>query len=289
MERKERTTADLFEDFITSRIIKGCSQRTIMGYREAFGHYLVHSTGELSKGACRAYIVALVQSPMSTASKNHYIGHLRAFFYWLMEEEYIPPFKISLVRGQEPECKAYTQEEVSKLLVCNLRKCNYVEHRCYAIICFILATGARADTIINIKKEDIQGPYIKINTQKNKKASIIPLSPQIQKILRDFMHSWDTESEYLFCNKSEKKLSWNAIRLSMEDYFNKRGVRYKGVHSLRHTFAKMFILNGGNAFVLQKMLGHTTLAMTKRYCSLFGEDCTKEVDQFTPLDNIIKR
>ncbi len=39
-------------------------------------------------------------------------------------------------------------------------------------------------------------------------------------------------------------------------------------HALRHTFASHFIQNGGNIVTLQRILGHSSLAMTMRYARL---------------------
>ncbi len=37
-------------------------------------------------------------------------------------------------------------------------------------------------------------------------------------------------------------------------------------------------------FTLQKILGHSTLAMTRRYVKLFSEDIKEDYDKFSPLD-----
>ncbi len=39
-------------------------------------------------------------------------------------------------------------------------------------------------------------------------------------------------------------------------------------YALRHTFASHFMMNGGNILTLQRVLGHSTLAMTMRYAHL---------------------
>ena len=39
-------------------------------------------------------------------------------------------------------------------------------------------------------------------------------------------------------------------------------------------------------FALQKILGHSTLEMTKRYVKLFSDDIKEDYDKYSPLDTI---
>ena len=68
------------------------------------------------------------------------------------------------------------------------------------------------------------------------------------------------------------------------EYNKKRGVETTGIHRDRHTFAKQWIINGGNVVSLSKLLGHSSLEITQNYIHLLVSDISKQVDEFNVLD-----
>ena len=56
------------------------------------------------------------------------------------------------------------------------------------------------------------------------------------------------------------------------------------VHLFRHTFAKKWILNGGDSFRLQKILGHSTMRMVREYVNMFSNDLKKDFNDYNPLE-----
>ena len=89
--------------------------------------------------------------------------------------------------------------------------------------------------------------------------------------------------DFLFCTETGSQLTENGLRQSIARYNTRRGVQKASIHLFRHTIARKYLIDcGGDAFTLQKLLGHSTLAMTKHYCAIFDADLTKNYDNFSP-------
>ena len=57
--------------------------------------------------------------------------------------------------------------------------------------------------------------------------------------------------DYLFCNVFGQQLVKSTCYHMLYEYNKKRGVETTGIHRYRHTFAKQWILNGGNVVSLE--------------------------------------
>ena len=73
-----------------------------------------------------------------------------------MENEYIEEFKIKLPKVQESVKEIYTDEELKLLLKKpNIKECTFTEFRIWAFENFLVSTGQRLETALNVKIRDI--------------------------------------------------------------------------------------------------------------------------------------
>ena len=110
-------------------------------------------------------------------------------------------------------------------------------------------------------------------------------------ILKEYLRhrSYNDKEEYLFCNVFGQQLVKATCYHMLYNYNKKRGVQTTGIHRYRHTFAKQWILNGGNAVHLSKLLGHSSLDITQNYINLLVTDIAKQVNQTNVLDKFYKK
>jgi site-specific recombinase XerD len=65
-------------------------------------------------------------------------------------------------------------------------------------------------------------------------------------------------------------------------------LRHKIVfHTLRHTYASWLVMSGVDLYTVQRLMGHSTIAMTERYSHLAPNHLKKAVSTFE--DNIKQR
>jgi len=283
-----------FEQFIRVKRNINLSEESIIFYKESVKRFTGFFDGEncccdVTPNVVEDYIEYLKGSYMSSVTVNTYISGLRAILYFFMEREYMPTFKVKRIRQEKKVKNTYTDAELKILLAKpNVKKCNFVEYRDWVISNYLLATGNRLSTVCDLKISDIdfQNHEILLKKLKNRRQYIIPLSVRLEKILLDYLlYRKGVADDYLFCNRHGEKLKKPTLANAIRRYNRSRGVEKTSIHLYRHTFAKNWILNGGDIFRLKSILGHSSIDIVKEYAEMFGSDLKRNFDRFNPLDN----
>lgn len=293
-EVKRTTFKDAEAAFYKHCTIKNLRPQTLKYYEEDLTYFHnnvpVKYVDEITQAVFENFIADELEEGKKISSLNSRIRGLRVFFKFCAEREYMRPLELKLMKEDENIKEPYTDAELHRLLK-KPKSNSWVEWRNWAVINYLVSTGNRASTVLNVKIEDVDfmNMTIFLRTVKNRRQQIVPLSPALRDVLTEYLKTWEwTEDDYLFPSCEGGQLSMRSFQGAIARYNVARGVSKTSIHLFRHTFARNFILAGGGMVQLQTLLGHSTLDMTRHYISIYGLDLQNDYARLNPLDNIIK-
>lgn len=290
---------EAFDLFIRKCKIKNLTDLSISSYEKKMVHFYEfidksEPITAVTKDTVDDYILWLRENTEANdITINSYLRSVRAFLYFCMEDRYIPTFKIQLIKAEKKIKETYTDDELVRLLEKpDVDNCSFSCYKTWVFENYLLGTGNRISTALDLHIGDInfQSGVIILRKTKNRKQQIIPLSATLAEILQGYLQIRGGEADdYVFCNEYGEQASCRTYQQLVRRYNRKRGVEKTSCHTFRHTFAKNWILNSGDMFRLQKILGHSDLTVTKEYVNMFGQDLQMDFEKFNPLDNLKNR
>lgn len=289
--QSRKSVAEVFDDFVMSKMAQGLSDITIATYRQHIrsisNHLDIQKPMEaLTRKDLEAMIVSMRSSGLAHNSISSYCRVFRTFSNWCRDCGLNIP-QLPNIKDKETVKEAYTDAELLALLKRPKKDCSFCDYRNWVIVNFLMNSGCRSSSVRNIQNQDVdlETRQVILRHNKNGKIQTVPLCSQMVSILREYMPVRGGKPEdYLFCDQYGGMLSMNGLRLAIARHNQSRGVQKTSAHLYRHTFARKYLVDcGGDAFMLQRLLGHSTLKMTKHYCAIYDADIAKDYDRFSPL------
>lgn len=243
----------------------------------------------ITQDTITTYVKYLQNKAIEVESINTALRHMRAIVNFYHYQAYCQPIKITLLKTEQKVKDCYTLEELAILLKKpDVKGTSFPEFRTWAAINFLVGTGCRARSLVNVKIQDVDfdNGLVTLTATKNKKQQILPMAESLQQVLKHYLKQRQgVAGDYLFSSESNTRLLESSVYHDIEKYNHSRGVEKVGVHRVRHTFAKNWVLTGGNVFMLQKQLGHSSLIMSQKYANIYDTDL-QGTGQFNLLEKM---
>jgi integrase/recombinase XerD len=155
-----------------------------------------------------------------------------------------------------------------------------------ALFLLLLRTGMRVGELLDLRVTDISLPEKKILIymgEKNYRGRVVYMGEDAVEAAEAWLSIRDSRQEMLFYSSRRPSLSYAAVRNRFTKYLGKAGLSGKGytIHCLRHTFASEMLNAGLRLEVLQQLLGHSSLEVTRQYARL--TDRTREDEYFRAM------
>jgi integrase len=128
------------------------------------------------------------------------------------------------------------------------KACEHEASRGYVLLAAY--TGLRRGHLLRLTHHDVEGDFLRIDRSgKTRKLQLVPLHPKVKAI---------AETLPLGIGDRRLKEDWTAARA-------KCGLAHVRWHDLRHTCASWLVQAGVPIELVAELLGHTSLATTRRY------------------------
>ena len=296
--RSEDRNEYLFKKFLTAKIVKGCTDRTIYFYRKSLDFIFerIHKTvDEVTTDDIRYYLaIRQKRDGISKTTANNELRVLSSFYQYLQSEEIViknPVLKIEKIKERKKKKEAFTELEVERIREAAR---NYREK---AIVDVLLSTGCRVSELVNIKISDINGDKMVVHG-KGEKDRIVYLNAKAVISLEKYLKERNDNNPYVFCggifSKNDKNMISKYQSAKNGEWYKNPGLitdnthtdkgtveqlmrklkKRSGIetgcypHKFRRTCATMALRRGMPIEQVSKMLGHESIETTQIYLDL---------------------
>lgn len=308
-KQSEMTLAKFFDyhkQFISSKLLEGLSSRTLKDHElhmSYFKKYLVEEQRinldrYVDIDIFRGYLMFMVtEKRLNPCTINIRLRTLKCYLKWLFDEghmEFNYSLKLKLVKTPEDTIKPLSDSDVKKMLKAP-DKSTYSGYRDFSLMVLMLDCGIRVGEAMNLKISDVDLKTGLINVRaESAKTRIfrqLPISPKTCKLMKELVKiAQDNKCDYIFQSTYGGHLDKNVVIQNFEKYGKKAGLKVRCTpHVWRHTFSTNFVKSqNGDIFTLQRMLGHATLDMCRKYVQLENTDLIRKHDQAELLNKYLQ-
>ena len=322
------TIAEALEIFIRAKEAEGVRERTIKDYRSHI-RYLCDFVGKVfdtdtpEKAKISAIDADLIRRYINylRTEKNAYSGvtgretegrrisvstinirlrTLRTMCRFWAEEGILPDNPMKNIRplreDEVEEVPGISDDDLSRILA-HCDETTFAGFRDRVIILLMIDTGLRPyeATSLTIDRIDEKAGIIIVPSEiaKNRKWREVPIS---REVVRELLQLYEESQQYfgdtdgrIFMNAYGDPFTDDSFRKRLSRIRKKLGIDRLHPNQFRHTFARKYLLNGGDLFSLQRILDHANIQTTRKYVQMDTSDLIMQHNRYSPAKKYVKK
>lgn len=263
--------------FLDSRRSRGLSKSTIETYCWVLNKMAEMYPDELPQTKYDLQQIFIENTDLSSASMRTIWHRLRIFWAWAEREgigaNIMTDIPVPVMRRKLP--RVLSSSEIKRLLR------SAEEEREYAILAVLLDTGMRVGELATMTRDNVSRNGILVSGKTGDR--IVPINQSVLELLEK---QGDERGLWIGC---QGRLTGWGLQQTVRRSMRKAGFKPPkiGPHTLRHTFGVQYIVNGGDVFSLQRIMGHQRLTTTMVYVDMSTELVARQHAKFSPMANVL--
>ncbi len=204
------------------------------------------------------------------------------FFRWCYTEygQANPMDRVEKPKVPEVEMRALEPEELAQVL-----SAARDDLKARAVVTLALDSGVRASEFGRLRICDVSQDTVRILGKGNRQVRV-PVSPETHYLLQMMINnSAKKPDSFIFTGRGGVPLTRFAVYDIVRRCMERAGIPGPklGPHCLRHSLGKNFITQGGQPFILQRIMRHRNITTTQKYVNLAMNDVIIQHHQYSPL------
>lgn len=294
--------SDALDNFILNQRLVNNSKETIIFYKKRIGYFINFINNKSVEELCiddyNNFVLYLQEKitdkgcNLSSYTIKTTLNAVKIFIRYCYNNKFILDdfYKnIKPYKNMKKSIVVLSEDEIQKLLS-SQNEYTKIGCRNLLVISLMLDAGLRVSEVSNLKYEDVNKSLGLIRVLgKGNKERLVPLTNSITNYFDKYTYLCNiTSGDLILDFDNNKKLTSSGISQILRRIKKEYDFKQLHPHYLRHTFATLFLVNGGDPVHLQLILGHTTLYMTEQYLHLANQMTLIKQKKFSPLSNIKK-
>ncbi|EKB53463.1 site-specific tyrosine recombinase/integron integrase [Facklamia hominis] len=266
---QEDTSEDLLENFLSAKRIEGCSEKSLVYYRntiQAMRDKVEKPVREIETDDLREYLTGYQKEKNSSKVTIDNIRRiLSSFFSWLEDEDYIiksPVRRIHRVKSATTIKETYSDENLETM------RDSCTELRDLALIDILASTGMRIGELVLLNRKDINFEEREcVVFGKGSKERMVYFDARTKIHLQEYLNSRTDDNPALFVSLKSpyNRMKIGGIEARLRGIGRNLGIEKVHPHKFRRTLATMAIDKGMPIEQLQQLLGHKRIDTTLQY------------------------
>ncbi|MEC8645423.1 MAG: tyrosine-type recombinase/integrase [Candidatus Latescibacterota bacterium] len=291
---------ELYTEFLADKRLQGVTPSTLKHYNDTVNYFFSwcrQKEFDLDEIALlprwgKIWLTSCTERGLRPYTVHTYGRGLRTFFNWLLQQGHLEA-PLQFICPPAPNSHIIPLEQKHLKQIIQLFEADHSIRglRNFSILRLFCETGMRKSEMagITLSDVDIENCSIRI-VGKGDKQRFCYFTDRTQIALKRYLQA-----------RSQRKPKHDQLWLSVGNQHNnkpfggdgirgllqaiKKQINFKGKlspHVLRHTFAIMYLENGGDAFSLQQALGHAHVSTTQNYVNYSRTRLKRTIQRYQP-------